>query len=76
MELTILFFSWVLKDGALSLWAGAGALGWDWDQPVGLWLGELPALRTESGQEKKGIQYGRVSIDYELHFRVSLNWVY
>lgn len=45
IKLTILFFSWALKDGALSRWAGAGAL--DWDQPVGLWLGELPALEIQ-----------------------------
>lgn len=44
-ELTILFFSWEV----LSRWEGGGALDWDWDQPVGLWLGELPALGTQRG---------------------------
>lgn len=43
--LTILFFSWVLRDGALSRWAGTGVL--DWPQPVGLWFGELPATGAE-----------------------------
>lgn len=48
-ELTILFFSCVLTDTRLSRWEGGGALDWDWDQPVGLWLGELPALGTQRG---------------------------
>lgn len=43
-ELTIVTFSCGLRDGARSLWAGVGTLGWL--QPVGLWFGELPAAET------------------------------
>lgn len=39
----------MLKDVALSRWVGAGAL--DWDQPVGLWLGELPASGIQRERE-------------------------
>ena len=52
VELTILFFSCVLKDGALSRWAGAGAM--EWDQPVGLWLGELPASKDKKEEKDSG----------------------
>lgn len=57
----------MLKDVALSRWAGAGAL--DWDQPVGLWLGELPASGIQRSKHVRMKDFGCVqnqitTVDY------------
>ncbi len=65
-ELTILFFSWVLKDVALSRWAGAGAL--DWDQPVGLWLGELPASGTQREKDRSDWRCKQLAVSKSFYY--------